>query len=336
MKRLLTTTAILAAMAGPAFAENHASTPMEGQMTEFSDNAYQATNLMGMAVWIPQEGTEQNWELSAELSEAPDDWEQIADLGDFIMTPEGQLEAVILDVGGFLGMGEKQVAVSFDDLKIVPDADDAGDYFVVYTGDRSIITEGEAFDAAWLHDAEMEAEEMEQEAETAAAEMGETLENAGDEVATAAAGAAAAVGAAAEEAEAEVEQEVAEADAALEGAEDEAEQEVAEMDGDPMTGQQPMTEDALATLTAEELEGVELYGANGEEIGEISDVVIADNGVIESIIIDVGGFLGLGEKPVALQFDDIELTSGDGAFSDIRATTDFTEEELESMERWNG
>ena len=42
----------------------------------------------------------------------------MADLDDLMMSPEGRVEQIILDVGGFLGIGVKLVAVPFRPLKI--------------------------------------------------------------------------------------------------------------------------------------------------------------------------------------------------------------------------
>ena len=43
-------------------------------------------------------------------------------------------------------------------------------------------------------------------------------------------------------------------------------------------------------------------------------MVFAKSGEIEAVVIDVGGFLGIGEKPVAVQFDALNVqkdTAGD-------------------------
>lgn len=47
----------------------------------------------------------------------------IGDVNDLILTGDGNVEAVILGVGGFLGIGEKDVAVNTDAIQIVQDGD---------------------------------------------------------------------------------------------------------------------------------------------------------------------------------------------------------------------
>ncbi|WP_449394478.1 PRC-barrel domain-containing protein [Devosia riboflavina] len=49
-------------------------------------------------------------------------------------------------------------------------------------------------------------------------------------------------------------------------------------------------------------------GDDAEEIGSISDLVFSENGQIEAVVIGVGGFLGIGEKSVAVDFDSLEFT----------------------------
>jgi len=53
--------------------------------------------------------------------------------------------------------------------------------------------------------------------------------------------------------------------------------------------------------------GKTLYGANDEEVGEIDDVVVSQSGGVKSVLIDVGGFLGLGAKTIAVPADDIRM-----------------------------
>lgn len=49
-------------------------------------------------------------------------------------------------------------------------------------------------------------------------------------------------------------------------------------------------------------------GDDAEEIGSISDLVFSEGGQIEAVVIGVGGFLGIGEKSVAVDFDALEFT----------------------------
>lgn len=68
----------------------------------------------------------------------------------------------------------------------------------------------------------------------------------------------------------------------------------------------------LASVSANTFRGDELIGSDlrsrtdNETIGSISDFVIDANGQIVAVIVEVGGFLGLGTKDVAISWDSIE------------------------------
>lgn len=49
-------------------------------------------------------------------------------------------------------------------------------------------------------------------------------------------------------------------------------------------------------------------GDDAEEIGNIDDIVFDANGQIKAVVIGVGGFLGIGEKAVAVDFQQLEFT----------------------------
>ena len=70
---------------------------------------------------------------------------------------------------------------------------------------------------------------------------------------------------------------------------------------------------------ASKLDGVNIYNNANEKIGEISDVLIDHNGKAMAIVVDVGGFLGMGEHRVALKFEDVKFS--DAPRSGTAATT---------------
>ena len=54
----------------------------------------------------------------------------------------------------------------------------------------------------------------------------------------------------------------------------------------------------------------DVYDPSENKIGEISDVLVGRDGKISAFIVSVGGFLGMGEKHVAVPFDNIHETQG--------------------------
>ncbi len=70
-----------------------------------------------------------------------------------------------------------------------------------------------------------------------------------------------------------------------------------------------------------------VYNASGQSIGELKDVVIGPGGRVQALVIGVGGFLGLGEKNVAVDYNYLE---NNGAIAPDRITLNMTEQELRS------
>jgi hypothetical protein len=100
----------------------------------------------------------------------------------------------------------------------------------------------------------------------------------------------------------------------------------------------PMGEDGfvpteLAALTAEDLEGVEVFGPEEENIGEVADLIITDDGTISEALVDVGGFLGFGEKRVALAIEDLVIMQDEDG-DELRIYSDASQAQLEAMEEY--
>jgi sporulation protein YlmC with PRC-barrel domain len=61
---------------------------------------------------------------------------------------------------------------------------------------------------------------------------------------------------------------------------------------------------------ASNLEGLDVYSSNnGDKIGDISDLIFNDSGKVQAVVIGVGGYLGIGERDVAVPFDQIRFVN---------------------------
>ena len=69
-------------------------------------------------------------------------------------------------------------------------------------------------------------------------------------------------------------------------------------------------------------------GANAENIGDVNDIVIGSKGEVQSVVIGVGGFLGIGEKSVAIEFPKLSWVEANG---DRWLVTDASKEQLEAL-----
>jgi sporulation protein YlmC with PRC-barrel domain len=69
------------------------------------------------------------------------------------------------------------------------------------------------------------------------------------------------------------------------------------------------------------LRGTRVYGANNENIGEINDVLISRSGQVAAVIVGVGGFLGIGEKDVAIPMSMLLFQPGAAASGSTEASS---------------
>jgi sporulation protein YlmC with PRC-barrel domain len=61
---------------------------------------------------------------------------------------------------------------------------------------------------------------------------------------------------------------------------------------------------------ASDLEGLDVYSSNnGDMIGEIDGLILDSSGRVQAVVIGVGGYLGLGERNIAVPFDQIRFVT---------------------------
>ena len=91
--------------------------------------------------------------------------------------------------------------------------------------------------------------------------------------------------------------------------------------------------DGGVQVASAELIGAAVYDQNDEHVGEIAEIIAPVNGGDVQVIVDVGGFLGMGEHPVALATADLSVRAD--AEGDIEKVTLIrTKTELEAMPKF--
>ncbi len=335
MKKLMLSTAILAALSTGALAQDAATSPLF--RAEADPMALRASEFIGMRIYASETAIDVD-----EYAGVQQDWQDIGEINDVILSRDGTIDSVLVDIGGFLGMGERQVAVGLDAIRFVSDsatADETGDFFLVMNAAR---TDFEAAPEYSMGGADMTTDgtmDATGETDAAAAEAGTEGEVVADTPVT------------------------DEAEVATDGAADAQVNEDGTMmaeDG-AMTGEGAMADDGTTTaegttapdamrepvmrdgyaaaaveeLTTDTLTGARVYDANDKWIGDISELVVTEDGQITDAIIDVGGFLGIGEKPVALKMTDMDILRSDGG-DDVRIYLSMTEAQLKEMPAHGG
>jgi ribosomal 30S subunit maturation factor RimM len=161
MKRFLSTTAILFTLSGGAYADGHA-TGFGNVMVQEGD--FFASDLIGMRIY----NSEAELDAGAMVVDgAEKEWDDIGEINDVIISQDGKVTAVILGVGGFLGLGERDVSVSMDAIKVVKEEGDSDDRFLVVTTSKEMLEVAPEFDRDMGEEMEEAAENAEAKAEEA-------------------------------------------------------------------------------------------------------------------------------------------------------------------------
>jgi len=278
IRTLITTTALTTALlVAPAFAQDAAATNQTAGQDDLLSQGYEMVDTDGLAsrlLGFPVYNSAQN------------DADQLGEINDIVVNQDGQVSAVIIGVGGFLGVGEKNVAVNYSDLQWVT-AEDNTERLVLETTEEAL---------------------------NAAAPV-ELVEDEPAQTATAPAVRQPADDAAADDAQ---EQAVVVEEQPAEGAAENEQLETGAITQQPpaepgATTMERLNREALVdfdetTLTAEELIGTNVYGPDDQHIGVIGDFVLGQEGnAIDAVIVDFGGFLGIGTKEVAVAFDNLDF-----------------------------
>jgi ribosomal 30S subunit maturation factor RimM len=215
MKKLLTVATIVAAMCGVALAQMQTPpSPAPKPMMGMSDQ-YLASHILG-----------------ANVKNAAD--ETIGDVKDLIISRENNVLQAVLSVGGFLGIGEKLVAIPYDKLQVGRMDDKV---HVAYNATK------------------------------------------------------------------------------------------AELEGMPTFAYKEAADGGMA-LRLRDLLGTSVKNTADDTIGEVKDLIITAKQNVPKALISVGGFLGVGDKVVAVPYDALQISRVD---EKDRVVYNATKEELKAM-----
>lgn len=224
-----------------------------------------ASELVGAAVY----SSDQPYAGDAAVpvtSEAMSGWSNIGSVNDLVVSQAGMVRAVLVDVGGFLGMGSHTVALDMSQIHVLHD--EAGAQFVAVTSTREELQAAPAFERA---------------AVTTSADTPTPISP----------GAMAAAPG------------MTRPDFMREGF-------------------QPVD---YATVAATQIEGASVYDANDRIVGRVGQVLLEPDGKVSGAVVDVGGFLGIGARPVMISFGEMQILANADR-SEMRIFIGDTEDQL--------
>ena len=276
MKMLFTTTAIVLALGLPAtLLAQTADIASTDFLSERAMNQMLATDLIGHDVYARRTPVDMS---AADNTATPgvamatmsatdlDTMDNIGTINDLVLSNDGAVVALVIGVGGFLGVGEQDVAVNMNEVSFATNADKAEDMYIMVNTSGEMLKTSPPFNRAGTMNAD--------------ASEGGMVDRA---VLTA----------------------------------------------------PSMTRDGYGNVNAsdvsiEMLIGKTVYGMDDTDVGKVDDVTVDSFGVVQNVIIDFGGFLGMGATQVALGFEELTiLTNAENA--DIRIYVDATQDQIKAM-----
>src|SRR4051812_16293563 len=97
--------------------------------------------------------------------------------------------------------------------------------------------------------------------------------------------------------------------------------------GAPRGGFAPSaTGGAPRQISTDKLVGRDIRNAQDKVIGEIKSVALGPDGRVQAVIVGVGGFLGVGEREVAIGWDNLRIRNNGEVI-----TTDLAEDQLRAL-----
>lgn len=264
----------------PAMAQTSTTNP---QATAPSPTSMQVDRLVGKAVRNPE-------------------GDKIGDIEAVYVTPSGQIDTVIIGVGGFLGMGERDVAVKWSNLKVTDNGDkitaamtkDSLKALPEYTyKDRTY--RGKVFSDAGVYNANGT-----RRADSTTTTMPSTSSSPRDSM---------------------------------------TRTDTPRTTDRPAVSTTTTDRAAVRTTTknftktgemsADAIIGASVRNKANETIGEIKDIHVGKDGAIKGAVVGVGGFLGVGERDVLMPWNQLQIArEGD---DDLVVKTDATKESLKAM-----
>jgi len=276
MKNFLATTAILVAMAGAV----HAA-PVQFNVQQ-SATDMRASKLIGQTVYATSTDIDANKTVAADANK---DWDNIGEINEIVLGRDGAVKAVVIGVGGFLGIGQKNVAVSLKDIGFVKDGDSPSDYFLVVNSSKDALNAAPEYKTA---------DDMQTAADNTNADTSTTGSTTSNDA---------------------VQTTMNENRTRL---------------TPPMVNRDGYQTAETSELTADKLQGARVYGPKDEDVGEINRMVLDNNGQVKLYVLDIGGFLGMGEREIAVTPKELNIVRN-AKGDDLRVYIDANKDTLKAQ-----
>ncbi|TVP72397.1 MAG: PRC-barrel domain containing protein [Rhodobacteraceae bacterium] len=215
--------------------------------------------------------------------------EQIGQINEIVISNDGEVRALVIGVGGFLGMGEQDVAITMDQVTFVSDAEDRSQMYVVLNTSVDMLNNAPAYDRTASATGDMPGEGDRRAVNMASADGTQGMAQ-NEDIRT---GFAA-----------------------------------------PQMERDGYSRMEARDVSTEMLIGKSVYDTQDNDVGSIDDMLLDEDGAVSHIIIDFGGFLGIGSSQALIGFDELTILTTEG-YSDVRVYVDATKAQIQDLPRYS-
>ena len=165
MKTLTVTAAALALTAGTALAQTAtpaaepvvapvdaatttaAAPAMPMGTTAVEDGIFRAEDIEGREIYTLSRDGSIRWDNDTVYADIDPKWENIGEIDDVLLNTQGQMVGLTADVGGWLGIGAKEVMIPMSDLRAV--VHDGSIVYVTQMSEEQLKNQPEVKDGYW-------------------------------------------------------------------------------------------------------------------------------------------------------------------------------------------
>ncbi|MCO0614936.1 PRC-barrel domain-containing protein [Lutimaribacter sp. EGI FJ00015] len=235
-----------------------------------------------------------------------DEMETIGQINEIVLSSDGQVRAFVIGVGGFLGVGEQDIAVTMDQVTFASDADDQSHTYIVMNTGADMLKDAPAYAGM-----SVQGDAADGSRETVRPKAREDV--AGDD-----------------------DQKRADRTTQSDDAE-RGDEKTRTNDRTAFTAPDMEREGydrvEARDVSTEMLMGMTVYDVNDNNVGDVQDMILDDKGAISNVVIDFGGFLGIGSSQASLGFGELTILTNEG-YDDVRIYVDATKEQIQELPRY--
>ena len=85
-------------------------------------------------------------------------------------------------------------------------------------------------------------------------------------------------------------------------------------------------------IRATQMDGATVYDTQNQKVGDVKDIILDKDGKVAAVVLDVGAFLGVGGKYVAVGMNDLKIAQDNN--NKPRFTVDMTKDQLKAAQAY--